>query len=148
MGDVVTITREFHTPSGSSATLTILTSRLPKLYGPGPEVPFLGTGYTVEKEPDRGDGVGSLVADRGDERWRVVYAYGEDRGLLGNGPLPWALAVVDGIFNRPNQYYKLYLTARVDDLGEDGDAKFFQLARSVFPRIASWYAGDSESHPG
>jgi hypothetical protein len=101
----------------------------------------------VEKEPDRGDGIGTLVADRGAERWLVMYAYGEDRGLLGNGPLPWALAVTDGILARSNDYYKLYLTASGDDLGEDRGRKVFDLAHTVFPRIAAWYARDVDSHP-
>jgi hypothetical protein len=97
-GSTASMTREFRSPSGATAMLTILASRVPKLSGPGPEVPFLGSGYTVETGPavvdvDRNDGIHPLVADRGAERWLVVYAYGEDRGLMGNGPLPWTFAV-------------------------------------------------------
>src|SRR5262249_39654910 len=120
------ITRELTSASGAHATLTVVVSRTPKVYAPGPEVPFLGTGYTVENNPalglrtnavtDRydGDGVGMVTASRGNERWLAMYAYGEDRGLLGNGPLAWALALLDGGLGRPNDYYKLYLTARTD----------------------------------
>lgn len=140
------ITREFRSPSGARATLTEVVSRAPKVYGPGPEVPFLGTGYAVEGVPATAGSaigasdVGTLVANRGDERWLVMYAYGEDRGLLGNGPVAWALALADGILGRPDDYYKLYLAARTDGLGPEVDDEVAALARELFPRVAAWYA--------
>ena len=139
------ITRVFRSPAGSSATLTVLSNQAPKLYGTGAEVPFLGSGYTVEPAPGdlastAGDGVSALVAQRGAERWLVMYAYGERRGLLGNGPLPWSLAVLDGILGRPNDYYKLYLMARTDQGGRPVSDQVATLAHALFPRIAAWYA--------
>jgi hypothetical protein len=145
-GTAALVTREFRSTGGTTATLTVVTSPTPKLYGPGPEVPFLGTGYTVERAPadlgsDLPDGIGELVAERGEERWIVVYAYGESRGFLGNGPVAWALALTDGVPGRPYDYFKLYLMARTDGgVGPDTDREVVELARTVFPHIASWYA--------
>jgi hypothetical protein len=139
------ITRTFRNSAGVTATLTLATSQAPKLYGAGAEVPFLGTGYAVLPAPSsvtaaEGDGVSALVAQQGTQQWLVMYAYGERRGLLGNGPLPWTLAVLDGIAGEPNDYYKLYLTARIDDLDATTTGAVVQLARTLFPRIATWYA--------
>jgi hypothetical protein len=107
-------------------------------------VPFLGTGYTVETAPieadlELPDGIGELVASRGSERWLVLYAYGEDRGLLGNGPLAWALALMDGVVGKPNDYFKLYLMARANGAGDAADRDVVDLARTVFPRVATWF---------
>jgi hypothetical protein len=140
------VTRTFQNPSGTTATLTILTSQAPKLYGAGAEVPFLGTGYTVVPPPRdiasiNATGASSLVAQRGTERWLVVYAFGERRGLLGNGLFPWTLAVLDGIAGQPNDYYKLYLVARTDQGGSQSGRDVVMLAQTLFKRIAGWYAG-------
>jgi hypothetical protein len=141
------VTRELTSPSGGRATLTVVVSRTPKVYAPGPEVPFLGTGYTVDRTPAAvvrtqgpDDGVAMLTASRGDEHWLAMYAYGEDRGLLGNGPLAWALALLDRSLGRPNDYYKLYLTARTDTASPEATHEIVELARTTFPRIAAWYA--------
>jgi hypothetical protein len=139
------VTREFRRADGGTATLSIISNQAPKLYGAGAEVPFLGSGYTVEAAPADlapvvGDGVGALVAQRGTEQWLVMYAYGERRGLLGNGPLPWTLAVFDGILGRPNDYFKLFLTARADQLDRRITSDVAELAHTLFPRIAAWYA--------
>ncbi|HLZ31287.1 MAG TPA: hypothetical protein VKV73_28555 [Chloroflexota bacterium] len=139
------VTRVFRNPDGGTATLTVLSNQAPKLYGAGAEVPFLGGGYTVEPgpaslEPGGSDGVNALVANRGPERWLVMYAYGERRGLLGNGPLPWTLAVFDGVLGHPNDYYKLYLAARTDQLDPQVGQAVAALAHTLFPRIAAWYA--------
>ncbi len=80
------VTRVFRSPNGGAASLTVLSNQAPKLYGAGAEVPFLGSGYTVQParadlDPGVDDGVGALVAQRGTEQWLVMYAYGERRGL-------------------------------------------------------------------
>ena len=139
------ITRLFRSRAGATATLVIFSNQAPKLYGAGAEVPFLGNGYSVEPLPTellpvRDTGVQGLIAQQGSERWLVLYAYGERRGLLGNGPLPWALAFVDGVLGRPNDYYKLYLSARIDNAPAGFDRGVVQLAMSIFPRIAGFYA--------
>jgi hypothetical protein len=70
----------------------------------------------------------------------VIYAYGERRGLLGNGPVPWTLALVDGIVDTPNDYYKLYLVARTDQVDKTASQDVAILARTLFQRVAAWYA--------
>jgi hypothetical protein len=139
------VTRTYQHAEGGTATLTILSNQAPKLYGSGAEVPFLGSGYTVEPasgdlEPGKGDGVGAIVAQQGKQQWLVMYAYGERRGLLGNGLIPWSLAVFDGVLGRPNDYYKLYLTARTDQIDPRVGHDVAALAHTLFPRIAAWYA--------
>jgi hypothetical protein len=139
------VTRTFRGPGGMTATLTIVSSQTPKLYGSGAEVPFLGNGYTVSTAPSdiatsESHGISTLVAQRGTEQWLVAYAFGERRGLLGNGLLPWTFAVMDGITGQPNDYYKLYLTARTDRVGLPAGRAVVQLAGTLFPRIAAWYA--------
>src|SRR4051812_22149842 len=114
------ISRVYQSPHGAPVTVTIETYQTPKLYAAGPEVPFLGSGYTVkpasaELVSPAEAGVGSLVAQRGDDQWLVKYAYGERRGLLGNGPAAWAYAGWDLLLGRTNDYYKLYLTAHVGE---------------------------------
>lgn len=138
------VTRTLRGPGGSSAMLTLVTNQAPKLYAAGAEVPFLGSGYSTEPAPSsvgpESDGVASLVARRGTEQWLVMYVYGERRGLLGNGPTAWALAVLDGLTARPNDYYKLFLIVRADQLDDRSARDVAQLAHTVFPRIAAWYA--------
>jgi hypothetical protein len=138
------VTRTFRNSAGTSATFTLLTNQAPKLYAAGAEVPFLGSGYTVGPAPSAvesaSDGVQSLVARRGTEQWLVMYAYGERRGLLGNGPTAWMLAFTDGLGGRANDYYKLFMTARDDSHDVRLARDIAQLARTVFPRVAGWYA--------
>jgi hypothetical protein len=138
------VTRIFNGPAGANATLTLVTNQAPKLYAAGAEVPFLGSGYVVEPAPDAvgpdSGGVQSLVARRGTEQWLVMYAYGERRGLLGNGPTAWSLAVMDGLTGQSNDYYKLFLIVRADQLDDRLGHDVADLARTVFPRVAAWYA--------
>jgi hypothetical protein len=143
--ETMLVTRAFRNLAGVSANLSLLTRVTPKLYAAGAEVPLLGNGYTVEPAPadlvpTGQDGIGALVARHGTEQWVVLYAYGERRGLLGNGPRAWTLAVVDGLLGRPNDYYKLYLMARADQGHGQVARDVAQLAHDLFPRIAAWYA--------
>jgi hypothetical protein len=139
------ISRVFRNPSGAVATFTMFSAQAPKLYGAGAEVPFLGNGYSVEPAsgelvPANAHGVNGLIARRGTEQWLVLYAYGERRGLLGNGPLPWTLAILDGLAGHPNDYFKLYLATRLDEASSDAGRSVSNLAGTLFPRVASWYA--------
>ncbi len=140
------ITREFRRPGEqASATLTVVTSQDPKLLSAGAEVPFLGTGYSIQAAPEdmvvSSDGINTLLARNTTDQWLVLYAYGERRGLLGNGPSAWAYAVLDGVLGRPNDYYKLYLMRRADSLDLPTAQSMSELAHRLFPRIAIWYAG-------
>jgi hypothetical protein len=143
----VFVTRAFERSGGGTATLTIVTSQEPKVYGAGAEVPFLGNGYSVEPAPpdmvSTARGVSSLVATGSVDRWLVMYAFGERRGLTGNGSLGWTLAVIDGLLGRPNDYYKLYLMARVDGLDPGAGRDVAELAGTVFPRVAAWYTAEA-----
>jgi hypothetical protein len=67
-----------------------------------------------------------------------MYAYGERRGLLGNGVRAWTSALLDGIVGRPNDYYKMTLVARAEDI--EAGHELAGLASALFPRIADWYA--------
>jgi hypothetical protein len=141
------ISCDYQSPHGLPMTLTIETYQTPKLYAAAPEVPFLGSGYSIasppaDMAPGSDEGVGSLVAQRGDDdRWLVMYAYGERRGLLGNGPLAWSFAVSDLLLGRANDYYKLYVTAHVSALDPQVESDVAEFARTMFPRVQQWYAG-------
>ncbi|MBV9172328.1 MAG: hypothetical protein JOZ81_19820 [Chloroflexi bacterium] len=143
--DTAIVSRVFSSQSGATATLSLVTSGTPKLYAAGAEVPFLGSGYQVET-PSRDlvpadDNVRALVARRGAEEWLVLYAYGERRGLLGNGALAWGFAVLDGLAGRQNDYYKMYLVAGVEELDATAGRDVAKLAGAIFPQVARWYAG-------
>ena len=133
---------------GLSATLVITTGAAAKrVYRAGAEVPLLGNGYSVAPGPgglvDGMPRAGTLEARRGVERWLQIHVYGEQRGMLGNGPLAWSLAVTDTVLGRANDYYLLRLLV---PMSADGQPDVRQvtnattLARVLFPRIAAWYA--------
>ncbi len=137
------ITRPFRGPNATTAELTIITRPNAKLFGTGAELPFVGSGYEVSPAPASlvppAPGREGLIAQRASERWLIVYAYGERRGLLGNGMLGWTTAIVDGVLGRPNDYYKLYLMTRLVGVDELAGRESAQLADTLFPRIADWY---------
>jgi hypothetical protein len=138
-----TVTRVYRHPSGTTATFMLTSNKAPKLYGPGAEVPILGAGYQVEVAPadlvgSGTDGIGGLVTKGSPDRWLYMYAYGERRGLLGNGLTAWSMALIDGVVGAPNDYYKMYLGGPADD--PQAAREVAQLARTLFPRIAAWYA--------
>ena len=142
------VTREFQTLDGASgATLSIATSTAAKrIYRAGPEVPFLGNGYTVAEAPSdlvpvaaEGAG-GALVARRGDDQLLVIHTYGERRGRFGNGAGAWALNIFDAVLGEPNDYYIARVMTRLDR-GDQASARAADaLAHTLFPRIATWYA--------
>lgn len=136
--------RLYRRSTGLAATLTIFSNQAPKLYGAGAEVPFLGNGYAVEPLVSGADvgtsSIQGLIARQGDERWLVLFAYGERRGLLGNGLVPWTLAFIDGLVGSSNDYYKLYLASRIDQPDANATRDVVDLANTLFPRIAASYA--------
>ena len=139
------ISRAYRAEDGTVATLTIETHQSPKLYAAGPEVPFLGSGFTVTSPPTgavavNSDAIGSLTAQQGPgDTLLVMYAYGERRGLLGNGAVGWSFAIADGLLGKPNDYYKLYLSTQTNSVNPALGADLSALAHTVFPNIASWY---------
>jgi hypothetical protein len=75
-----------------------------------------------------------------DEAYVLLHAYGERRGLLGNGPTAWGGIVIDAVFGWPNDYYQMSLLAPFDSSTASGAADVVALANTVFPRVAVWYA--------
>ena len=69
----------------------------------------LAEGYTVSPAPPNlvppAPGRGALLAYRAQERWLVLYAYGERRGLLGNGAAAWGRTLLDALVGHPNDYF-------------------------------------------
>ena len=141
-GNTDLVTRAFRSSTGNTATFTLLANKGPKLYGPGrrcrPGEWLPGRAASADVLGAPTPGIGGLIASRGSERWLVMYAYGERRGLLGNGPHAWSLAIFDGILGTPNDYYKMYLIGRADDA--DAARGVADLANALFPRVAEWYA--------
>ena len=140
------VTREFQTADGeSAATLSLATSPAAKrIYRAGPEVPFLGNGYTVAEAPSElvpaAADLGALVARRGDDQLLVIHTYGERRGRFGNGGGAWFLNLFDAVLGAPNDYYIGRVMARLDGDDQTSAHAAVALAHSLFPRIATWYA--------
>lgn len=146
-GNTVFVSRRYMSADGRvGAVLSIATSTDAKrVYRAGPEVPFAGAGYAISTPSDQlaRAGAGRIVflATRGRERVIVFATHGERRGLVGNGPIGWALATIDGLLGRPNDYFEATLVLPLDDATQavavrDGAA----LADRVFTQIADWYA--------
>jgi hypothetical protein len=144
----VYVTRIYRRPDGLTTTFVITTSSTAKrIYRAGPEVPLLGSGYSVTDVAGQLVPVSSqataLLARSNDQNWLQLSAYGEQRGLLGNGVLPWALVIADAILGRPNEYYMLRLLLPLDPsdpVAEQHADQAAQLAKTLFERVARWYA--------
>jgi hypothetical protein len=144
---IVFVSRRFTRADGrAGAVLDLATSTDAKrVYRAGPEVPFAGAGYSISAPlnaigPSNADR-SVFVATRGRDTFLVFATYGERRGLVGNGPIGWALATFDGLLGWPNDYFEATLALPLDDLHDaalthDGAA----LADRVFIQIADWYA--------
>ena len=53
------------------------------------------------------------------------------------------MGVLDGVLGRPNDYYKLYLITALagnPDLDDAVTRQSRELADTLFPRVAAWYA--------
>jgi hypothetical protein len=116
-----------------------------RIYRAGPEIPFAGSGYQVASAPrelvaSTADRV-ALVATRGQERLLLIATYGERRGRLGNGPVAWAAAALDGVLANANDYYLVTLVVPLSGADDRTTATKAQLlAGSVFAEVARWYA--------
>jgi hypothetical protein len=140
------LSRDFRRSDGTVARLVLSTGTAAKrVYRAGAEVPFLGDGYTVDPAPPSlvppAPGRAAVIARRDRELWVMVYAYGERRGLLGNGVLGWSLALLDGTLGRPNDYYLVRILAPVEGTNPTAARETAALADTLFPRLAAWYAG-------
>jgi hypothetical protein len=140
---VVFVTRVYVAPDGAQARLTITTSPQAKLvYRASADVPFLGNGYTIEAVPaevvsPRPDRT-AQIARRGGEAWLQIAAFGERRGVLGNGPAGWSLAVFDMLLGHANDYYLSRVLVPYAESASAANA--VALADTLFPRLAAFYA--------
>jgi hypothetical protein len=143
---VLFVTRVYVGPDGTQARLNVTSSPQAKLvYRAGADVPFLGNGYTIETAP--ADVVAPLpdrtaqIARRGNETWLQVAAFGERRGMLGNGPAGWSLAVFDMLLGHANDYYLSRVL--VPYSASPSAVNAVALADALFPRLAAFYAAPS-----
>jgi hypothetical protein len=141
---VAFVSRTYRSVDGTFAYLTLATSpEAKRVYNAGAEVPLLGSGYSVESlvsgELRPGAYSTALMARKDNATLLVYAAYGQRRGLVGNGIAGWALVILDGLLDRPNYYFMLKLTVpgRADDARVLASAA--GLADEVFPRLARWY---------
>jgi hypothetical protein len=138
---VAFINREYTAVDGVQLQLGITTSPEAKsVYRAGADVPFLGSGYSVEPAPTelvaRMPGREALIARRGSQTWLQIASYGERRGLVGNGVSGWGLAIFDTLLGSPNDYYLVRIVGLYDPVSAS-DA--VQLADTLFPRLSGWY---------
>jgi Protein of unknown function (DUF3485) len=135
------ISRRYWRSDGTTATLILSTSPSAKaIYASGPDVPFHGNGFTVAPGAVGGSSQASaFTARKENEEFRVLYAFGERRGLAGNGPQAWALAGLDSLLGRPNDYFLARVILPLHEMGASQAALGADLAGSLFPRLADWY---------
>jgi hypothetical protein len=133
--------REYRSPDGVTARLSITTSPQAKsVYRAGADVPFLGSGYSVEPAPvdvvPLAPGREAVIARRGSEAWLQLASFGESRGVLGSGVQAWSLAIFDLALGHTNDYYLVRVRVPYD--GPNARAAL-ELADTLFPRLAAFY---------
>ena len=137
------VTRNYEHVGDAVAMLVMSTSpEAKRIYRAGPEVPFLGSGFSVDQARGLSDlaEYHSMLLTQAGVPTLMLYRYGERRGLLGNGVAGWALALEDALLAHPNDYYLLRIVMPLSrpDAPAAEDAR--RLAETLFPRIAGWYA--------
>lgn len=140
------ITRTYSGAHAEVVSLIISTSPDGKsLYKAGADLAFLGQGFTasdvssqlVPPAPSRG----AKFVRRDNETTLLLFAFGERRGLLGNGALAWTLYGFDALLGRPNDYFLLRIVAPLRDPDSSSELRAAtELADTLFPRISAWYA--------
>jgi hypothetical protein len=140
------LTRRYQPAEGGTPmTFIVTTSQSVKsVYRAGPDVPYLGSGYENVPLPAGlvrdGDHHQLSQVRRGNEGWLQVYAYGERRGLVGNGPVGWGLAVFDKVLGQPNDYYLMRVLVPVTTVDIDTVQRAIGLSDVLIQRVAGWYA--------
>jgi hypothetical protein len=140
------VERTYLHSDGTVANVTISTStEATRIYGPGVDTGLLGDGFGMTPAPidlvPPVAGREGALAQRHDGKWLMVYAFGERRGLLGNGPRAWGAAASDLVLGRPNDYYMVQIVTKLDRLDGPATRRIVALADTILPRIAGWYAG-------
>jgi len=137
------ISRRYWRADGTTATLVLSTSPIAKsIYRAGADVPFHGSGYAVAPAPASivsSSEVAAFTARKENEEYLLLYAFGERRGLLGNGLQAWGLVALDAIFGQPNDYFLARVLAPLHELDALQAAQVAGLAERLFPRLASSY---------
>ena len=143
------VTREYRRLDGGLTATLVLTASpdAKRVYRAGAEVPFLGSGYTIERPPPGvvrpGRGRQSLVARRGEQRWLALSAYGERRGWVGNGVRGWGLVALDAVRGHPNDYFRATLATPLPSAdspaAREAAGEAVTLAETLFSRLAAWY---------
>lgn len=137
------ISRRYWRADGTKATFVLSTSAVAKtVYRAGAEVPFHGSGYTVAPAPTSlvsSRELAAFTARKENEEYLLLYAFGERRGLLGNGLQAWSLVALDAVFGQPNDYFLARVLVPLHELDASQAAQVAGLAESLFPRLASWY---------
>jgi hypothetical protein len=140
---VLFVTWTLRSSTGDQAELNVTTSPQAKLvYRAGPDVPLQGSGYTVETAPaalvaPQAERTAQIARREGDT-WVQIAAYGEQRGVFGNGPVGWGLAVFDMVLGRPNNYYLARVLVPGDTPAAAANA--VHLADTLLPQLAAAYA--------
>jgi hypothetical protein len=141
------IQRTYRRSDGKVATLSLVSSPDAKyIYRAGAEVPFLASGNLVSPAPVElvapAPGQSAEIIRGPDDRaWLQVYAFGERRGLLGNGPLGWGMVAVDAVLGRPNDYFLARVLVPLAEANDQTAAReAANLAALVFPRLSAWYS--------
>jgi hypothetical protein len=142
------VTRQYRpTDGGTPATVIVTTSQNVKtVYRAGADVPFLGSGYESAALPPEAiaaaNGRNVSLLRQGGSGWLQVYAYGETHGQLGNGALGWGVAIFHTVLGQTTDYYLARVLVPSDGTDDVAVARrASQLADVLFPRIATWYAG-------
>jgi hypothetical protein len=138
------VSRNYSRPDASTATLILVTSPEAKnIYRAGGDLPFLGQGYTVEAASTQvvpaQPGRDALIVRSGNDSGLVLYAYGERRGLLGNGVLGWSMVAFDAGLGHRNDYFRVFLLAPLRGVNPADVSALVTLADTLFLRLASWY---------
>jgi hypothetical protein len=139
------VRREYTRADGTAAELVLITSPEAKsIYKAGAEVPFLGSGYTVQQAPASivppAPGRTAQIARRGADQWLVLSAIGERRGFVGNGLSGWGLVAFDTLAGRRNDYFKVHILMPLEERDAASGHEAAALADTLFPRLASWYS--------
>jgi hypothetical protein len=142
---VYTIVRPYSGSANTTAELVLRTSPDAKrIYRIGAELPFQGSGYTVQAAPrdlvPPAPGRDAFIVQRDGKQGLLLYAYGERRGLLGNGLPAWGLAGLDAALGYANDYYLMSIFLPIDQLESPVVQDAVALADLLFPRLAAWYA--------
>jgi hypothetical protein len=137
------ITRRYGRADSTTATFVLSTAPTAKpVYAAGPDVPFHGTGFTVGPAAvslSASSQVAAFTARKEREEYLVLFAFGERRGLAGNGLQAWGMAGLDALFGQPNDYFLARVVVPVHEIGASRAGRAADLAESLFPRLAGWY---------